>query len=209
MKNIQNLRNLYCTDSEPTRIYTKNPFPSMPLIPQHPIFLELLKLSATLCTLFIFCPFLFLVLVLIFFSIFLILPFVYSIIWAVFLWKILFMYPIRFFEMKLMKLLISRKPNKCDTVISKNEEEEEDVDDYEVFEVLKEKQESVELDPMEFPSFYETDDDEGKGINENNKLCSKEEDSWHILVPKSMKIEEYKPFYEILTFWKRKEKGDA
>lgn len=88
-----------------------------------------------------------------------------------------------------MKLLISKKSNKCDIVQSTNEED----DDYEVVEVLKEKQESMELDPLEFPSFYETDEDEAKWKMETNKFCSYEEESWQILVPMSIKIEEYKP----------------
>ncbi|KAF3431639.1 hypothetical protein FNV43_RR26370 [Rhamnella rubrinervis] len=105
-------------------------------------------------------------------------------------------------------ILFKREKPKCGEV-SRN------VDD-EAHESMKEKQVSLVLDPMEFPCLFETDedDDEGGKLGEkgmiSNGFCTYEEDSWQILVPKSIKImEEYKPFYEILSFWRRKENGDV
>lgn len=167
----------------------------MPLILQNHMVLELLKLWATLCVAFVFCPLFFLAIVCIFISFFLLLPFVCSVIWSVFLLKILFVYPIRFVEMKFISfysaILYKRKIPKCGEV-SRNEVDDE-------AESIKEKQVSLELDPMELPClYYETDDDEAGKLGEkgmiNNGFCTYEEDSWQILVPKSIKImEEYKP----------------
>ena len=175
----------------------------MPLILQNPIVLELLKLWATLCVAFVFCPLFILAIVCIFFSFFLLLPFVCSVIWAVFLWKILFVYPIRFFEMKFINfysaILIKRKKPKCGEM-SRNEDDEAAS--------MKEKQMSLELDPMEFPCHFETDedDDEAGKLGEKgmikNGFCTFEEDSWQILVPKSIKImEEYKPVRFVFQFF--------
>lgn len=181
------------------------------MILQNPILIELVKLWASLCVAFVSCPLLFLALVCIYVSFFLLLPFICSVIWAVFLLKILFIYPIRFAEMKLVNfyssviLLISggnKKRPKCGEVMSRINEEEADDDQR-----MKQKQVSLELDPMEFPCLCETDedgdddDDEagkkvgGKGmVISNNGFVTYEEYSWQILIPKSIEvIEEYKP----------------
>lgn len=109
-----------------------------------------------------------------------------------FLLKILFIYPIRFAEMKLVNfyssaiLLISggnKKRPKCGEVMSRINEEEADDDQR-----MKEKQVSLELDPMEFPCFRETDEDDdddeagekvgGKGmVVSDNGFVTYEEDS--------------------------------
>ncbi|KAA8532847.1 hypothetical protein F0562_033036 [Nyssa sinensis] len=76
-------------------------------------------------------------------------------------------------------------------------------------EELKDEQVSLEWDPSEFPYHFESEEDEDeeeeKGEAGKHRLC-KNLDSWQIQLPESTKRGEHKSFFEVLTFWKRKEK---
>ncbi|KAG6764121.1 hypothetical protein POTOM_031579 [Populus tomentosa] len=80
---------------------------------------------------------------------------------------------------------------------------------------LKDKEGSFKVDPsLELPSFDESEEEKQKKqeddpeVDGRENLCKYEEDSWQILVPKSCtKKEEHKTFFELLSFWRKKEKG--
>ncbi|KAJ6910475.1 hypothetical protein NC652_021212 [Populus alba x Populus x berolinensis] len=80
---------------------------------------------------------------------------------------------------------------------------------------LKDKEGSFKADPsLELPSFDESEEEKQKKqeddpeVDGRENLCKYEEDSWQILVPKSCtKKEEQKTFFELLSFWRKKEKG--
>ncbi|XP_061986227.1 uncharacterized protein LOC133705131 [Populus nigra] len=79
---------------------------------------------------------------------------------------------------------------------------------------LKDKEGSFMVDPsLELPSFDESEEEKHKKreddpeVDGRENLCKYEEDSWQILVPKSCtKKEEHKTFFELLSFWRKKEK---
>ncbi|GMY25786.1 hypothetical protein FCV25MIE_21028 [Fagus crenata] len=73
-----------------------------------------------------------------------------------------------------------------------------------VIEGLSDKQVSVELDPLEFPSLCESEEEEMVKV-EIYRVCMFEQDSWQILFPKSIKKEEQQSFHELLSFWRSKE----
>ncbi|KAJ6899522.1 hypothetical protein NC652_025855 [Populus alba x Populus x berolinensis] len=78
---------------------------------------------------------------------------------------------------------------------------------------LNDTQDSFESDPSwELPSLDESEEKEHREqehdqeVDGREKLCTYEEDSWQILVPKSLtKKEENKTFFELQSFWRKKE----
>ncbi|XP_002514583.3 uncharacterized protein LOC8264659 isoform X1 [Ricinus communis] len=85
--------------------------------------------------------------------------------------------------------------------------------------VIKDRQESVELNSWELPSLQESDEDDQEEEAEEDyvkvgaqtdgeRFSSHEKDSWQILVLKSTNREERRPFHEVLSYWRRKEKGE-
>ncbi|KAI5352905.1 hypothetical protein L3X38_005797 [Prunus dulcis] len=85
---------------------------------------------------------------------------------------------------------------------------------------LEDKQESVDLDPSELPCLYESDfdiEEEHQEINGERRVKEgtghirtyQEEGSWQVVVSKPAVSKKIEPqsFYDVLSFWKCKEKG--
>lgn len=160
----------------------QNSFPifPMPLLLQTPTLLQLLKLYATLFIgIIFFLPFLFFAFTCISFSFFIIIPFLCTIISAIYLCKSLLLSLIRSPEMKLKNFQgTASKSTRGSKAIGKR-----------VIEGLSDKEVSVELNPFEFPSLCESEEEEMVKV-EIHRVCMFEQDSWQILFPKSIKKEE-------------------
>ncbi|CAB4264843.1 unnamed protein product [Prunus armeniaca] len=86
---------------------------------------------------------------------------------------------------------------------------------------LEDKQESVDLDPSELPCLYESDfdiEEDHQEINSERRVKEgttghirtyQKEGSWQVVVskPALSKKREPQSFYDVLSFWKCKEKG--
>ncbi|XP_018502862.2 uncharacterized protein LOC108867196 isoform X2 [Pyrus x bretschneideri] len=162
------------------------------------------------------------------------LPFSISFLWALFFCKILCFFCLcpefRFLEMKFLVNYLSSaatkftgssksNPNHDDDHHNHHHKIINDNNDELIAKTLEDKQESVQLDPSELPSLYESDFDveddhhqeiKGKGVNDGmSQIRACKEGSWQILVSKPRKRREPQSFYDVLSFWKSKEKGDA
>lgn len=165
------------------------------------------------------------------------LPFSISFLWALLFCKILCFFGLcpefRFLEMKFLVNYLSSAATKFTGSSKSNPSHHHhnnhhykiinDNNDELIAKTLEDKQESVHLDPSELPSLYESDFDveddhhqeihqeiKGKGVNDGmSQICTYEKGSWQILVSKPRKRREPESFYDVLSFWKSKEKGDA
>ncbi|CAL8095578.1 unnamed protein product [Prunus armeniaca] len=193
------------------------------------LFQQVVKLWAKACAcvalsifLIVCIPFLILVL----------LPFFTSFLWALFLCKILCFFRLcpqfRFLETKIFfnylsctatKFIGSRSSTshfECDYNHKINNNDNELI-----AKSLEDKQESVDLDPSELPCLYESDfdiEEDHQEINSERRVKEgttghirtyQKEGSWQVVVskPALSKKREPQSFYDVLSFWKCKEKG--
>ncbi|KAI5579621.1 hypothetical protein BDE02_08G100700 [Populus trichocarpa] len=183
----------------------------MPL--QRPNFMRLLNCFSATSTLLILLPFLlpciFFGFVFIIFLFVLILPFLCSFICSCLIFKVVSL------EMKHIPFFGTKFGTTRSRTVGGDSKyykiaDHEKVDDL----GLEDKEGSFMVDPsLELPSFDESEEEKHKKqeddpeVDGRENLCKYEEDSWQILVPKSCtKKEEHKTFFELLSFWRKKEK---